>query len=274
MGKNRSQTTSPFPDIKAPTVLIGVPWDWESALQGTRYFPLCFREAGLVLGQSFLHDRKIQVQDMGDIRLAAKDTELSSSLIIKSAAELLGDGKKIVSIGGDHSITIPLVAALNEKVTVIIFDAHADALQNDSGPLSERVLTELSKNSNVNDIVVIGCRSGSKDFRNNKVMFEDLNHTYNGRISSKLGKILKQNNRIYVSFDFDVIDPAFISEVSYPQPLGLDPKTAIKILKHIINGKTMALDFVEFNPDIKSRVSNSMHNAIEIVLSAIEALGE
>lgn len=273
MSKSQSELISPFPDTDSKTVLLGIPWDWESAMQGTRYFPLCFREAGLSLGQSFLHDRRICIRDLGDLRLAAKNTKLSYKLITESATSLFKDENKVVFVGGDHSITIPLTAAIKQKVTVIIFDAHADALQNDSGPLSECVLTQLSKNKNVERIVVIGCRSGFKDFRSEKLMFEDLNVSYDGRLSSDLQLILKHSNRTYVSFDFDVIDPTFISEVSYPQPLGLDPRTAIKLLNLIIDSKTIAMDFVEFNPDIRKKMSNSIHNAVEIILSAMERLG-
>lgn len=264
---------SPFQIKKEKNLLLGITWDWESARQGARYFPTCFRQAGLALGPSFFHDRRVHIQDIGNICLEPKDTSKSFVTIRNCAATLFEENNKMVFLGGDHSITIPIVEAINKKLVVVIFDAHADALQNKSAPLSEQVLAILCKKHNVEKVVVIGCRSGSKEFKNKKVFFEDIENTYKGVMSKELTKILDRSNGVYVSFDFDVIDPLFISEVSYPQPLGIDPKTAVKLLNLIINKKTVGIDFVEFNPNVNEKVSNSMHNAIEIILSATEKLG-
>ena len=62
--------------------------------------------------------------------------------------------------------------------------------------------------------------------------------------------------------------------MSYPQPLGIDPKAAISLLKILVDKRTVGIDFVEFNPNINENVSRSMHNAIEIILSAVEKLND
>ncbi len=273
MGIKVIKEPSPFLNSKKKNVLLGVPWDWESAKQGARYFPSCFRQAGFVLGSSFLHDRKLDVQDLGDVSLKPKDTKSSYQIITNCAANLFDAKKRVVFLGGDHSITIPIVNGIKNKLVVIIFDAHSDALQSRSAPLSERVLISVSENKNVEKVVVVGCRSGFKDFKNKKVFFEDLVESYRGNISKKFTKILKNSDKTYVSFDFDVIEPIYIPEVSYPQPLGIEPKTAIALLSKILSEKTIGIDFVEFNPNLNEKVGMSMHNAIEIILSAAEKMG-
>lgn len=265
---------SPFKNTNASTFLVGLPWDWESARQGTRYFPHCFRQAGLVLGPSVFHDRKIIINDIGNLSLHAKNTAESHKVIRDCAAELFISKNKTVFLGGDHSVTIPILEGINSKACVIVFDAHADALEDDNAPLSERVLQMLIKNKNVEKIVVIGCRSGAKDFKNKKVFFEDLEITYTGKISNELRQIIGKYDKLYISFDFDVIEPAFISEVSYPQPLGIEPRIAIALLDSLIDKRVIGMDFVEFNPNLNENVSRSMHNAIEIILSALEKLNK
>jgi arginase len=162
---------------------------------------------------------------------------------------LIDSGKCPVSLGGDHSITYPIVKAVAKRypgLTIFHFDAHPDLYDSFEGnrlshacPFARIMEAGLAKR-----LVQVGIR------------------TINGHQREQAGRFgvdviemrslggfdrLKADGPVYVTFDMDVLDPAFAPGISHREPGGMSVREAIAHL-HAIEGAIVGADVVEFNP--------------------------
>jgi agmatinase len=165
--------------------------------------------------------------------------------------------KFIISLGGDHSITIKAIKALERchDFDVIIFDAHPDMFHswNQSQFNHRCVAQRASENHNV---LIIGVRSMDKDEKDIIDANDSVNvikaHEYcTDSLKKELDK-LKKN--VYVSIDVDVFDPSFIRNTGTPEPGGFFWKQLIRELRVVFSHKNVvAADIAEFAPETNFR---------------------
>lgn len=163
---------------------------------------------------------------------------------------------KIVFVGGDHSITFPIVKAFNETFVdafLIVFDAHADCMKPMKEPTHEEFLRAIVDSGfKKENVVLIGARKIEKQERKflneNKVRyFSEINDLE--AVADYVTEKARGKN-VYVSIDIDILDPAFAPAVSYPEPLGLDSRELFYLLRRIFHIKTIrGLDIVEVVPE-------------------------
>jgi len=153
---------------------------------------------------------------------------------------------KIVAVGGDHSISYPLVKAFLEKYPrggLIVFDAHLDCMDNFNPPTHEDWLRTLVEQKDFHKIFAIGLRHTEeveKEFAKDKII--------QGSIED-LKKFADKFDDIYISIDIDAFDPKFAPGTGWPEKDGLDPKDIVPVLKELFDsGKVKGLDIVEINP--------------------------
>jgi agmatinase len=112
-------------------VLAGVPWDWSiTGRPGSRFAPSRIRSQlySLTTFSPVKGRINCRIQDAGDINIAPGDRDLSFKKIKTAASQLFSAGKPVVFLGGDHSITGPILEALLDKgsVGLVFLDAHYD----------------------------------------------------------------------------------------------------------------------------------------------------
>lgn len=218
-------------------VLLGICWDekigqrWErdkrSPLNASIVLRKYFQEIEtFVSGVDF---EKVFIKNLGNIR-----PKNFNEMLRQTSEKLKGQGFPII-IGGNHTISYAGVKALKPK-TFVSFDAHPDC-----EPIKKVVYLSVSRHifEDSHKVVLYGTRCFSKNefeyLKNKKIKIASLND------------LKKLEGPIYLSIDFDVLDPSLIPTVVCPEPNGLTFKQVINGVK-ILAKKLVAVDFVEFTP--------------------------
>jgi agmatinase len=185
--------------------------------------------------------------DAGDVGPVA-GTEMFS-LIEDSIQTLLSDGLAPISLGGDHSVTYPIVKAFNKRfgpLDILHFDAHPDLYDEFQGnryshasPFARIMEEGLAKR-----LVQVGIRTIN---RHQREQAERFNVEIIEARNLRRDLILEFNLPVYISFDIDALDPAFAPGVSHREPAGLSTRQALDVLQNV-KGQVAGADIVEFNP--------------------------
>jgi arginase len=152
-------------------------------------------------------------------------------------------------LGGDHSITFPIVKAFAKRypeLTIFHFDAHPDLYDEFAGhrlshacPFARIMEAGLAKR-----LVQVGIRTANQHQREQAKRFAVEMVEMRALPAYET---LKATGPVYLSFDMDVLDPAFAPGVSHREPGGMSVREAIARL-HAIQGDIVGADLVEYNP--------------------------
>lgn len=246
-----------IPSSERPKLsVLGVKWDGSSSYRrGAANAPECIREAtSEEIYNSFTEDlvnlaESWTYSDLGDIE-GSSFKEIVDS--VKRKVEENYSGQKFLFLGGDHSITYATFKALRESsgmdFGLIYFDAHPDCYESYGGDSYSHACTvrRLVEEGYVKgeDVLMIGVRAATKqqvDFareRGIRILKIDEIEYFEG----------VPFDRAYVSFDIDVLDPAFAPGSSNPEPGGLSTRELIKLIKKM-DTDLVAFDIVEVNPE-------------------------
>jgi agmatinase len=185
-------------------------------------------------------------EDAGDLEFFEED---AIAVIEGGVSQLIAQGKRPLLLGGDHSITYPIVKAFAKqyrKLTIFHFDAHPDLYDEFQGnrlshacPFARIMETGLAKR-----LVQVGIRTM---VRHQREQAERFGVEVIEMRSLPAYEKLKAMGPVYVTFDMDVLDPAFAPGVSHREPGGMSVREAIAHL-HAIKGEIVGADVVEFNP--------------------------
>ena len=236
---------------KPQPVLLGAPLDTNSSyLRGAAAAPPLIREALRCQASNTWAETGVDVgsafADAGDLVLLP---ESAFSAIENSVAEVLENGQLPLCLGGDHSITYPILRALSKHfpdLSIVHFDAHPDLYSEFEGnrfshacPFA-RILEEgLAKR-----LIQLGIRTTNDQQRQQASRFGV--EVVEMRNLPALDR-LKLSGSVYISFDVDVLDPAFAPGVSHREPGGMTVREAIAHLQ-AITGEIIGADLVEYNP--------------------------
>lgn len=233
--------------------VVGVPFDGQSSyLRGAADAPGKIRAAMACDASNSWTELGIDLrvrgsyEDAGD--LSFNESE-AFSVIESSLGALIDQGKRPVSLGGDHSITYPIVEAFAQRypgLTIFHFDAHPDLYDEFEGnrmshacPFARIMEAGLAKR-----LVQVGIRTMVRHQREQAEMFGVEVVEMHGLPA--YGK-LRADGPVYVTFDMDVLDPAFAPGISHREPGGMTVREAIAHL-HAIQGDMVGADLVEYNP--------------------------
>ena len=211
--------------------IVGLPFDKSQTLRrGASKAPKILRKVfpkletfifGIDLAeQAFVKDLGDTEADEGEIR------------------EVLGNAKKgsiPIFLGGDHTITYPAACAVMPD-KIVIFDAHADCEDTDAHDGVVRRLVEKFGRQNV---FLYGIRVASK--------VEDNFIRESGIKVLDFNGLKKLGGKIYLSVDFDIIDPSIIPSVGNPEPMGKSFGEVSQAIGAVAD-RLVAMDFVEFTP--------------------------
>ncbi|HLA11498.1 MAG TPA: agmatinase [Pyrinomonadaceae bacterium] len=185
--------------------------------------------------------------DAGDVE-PVPGTEMFS-LIEGSIDTLLNDGLRPISLGGDHSITYPILKAFRRRhnsLNVLHFDAHPDLYDDfqenrysHASPFARSMEEGL-----ISRLIQVGIRTTNQHQREQASRFgvETIEmQNWPPHVS------LRFDGPLYISFDLDALDPAFAPGVSHREPGGLSTRQAIEVIQKL-TGNVVGADIVEFNP--------------------------
>ncbi len=162
----------------------------------------------------------------------------------------LNKGQPILSLGGDHSITYPVMRAVHDvygPIELLHLDAHSDLYDSfDSDRYSHACpFARIMEDGLVSKLTQIGIRTLNDHQREQAAKFGVEIIEMRDYNSLKLPEF---TNPLYLSLDLDALDPAFAPGVSHLEPGGLSTRQIIEIL-HQIKGPLLGADIVEYNPN-------------------------
>lgn len=256
---------------KPLAAILGVPFDEGSPfLPGSRIGPRAIREHSLRFGRNGLYDPETReslltrelaeglIVDVGDVDVAPTAVEKTFDEITRSVRAILDAGAMPVVLGGDHSITYPIVRAFERPLHVLHFDAHmdygdfADGLRFTNG----HAFRHLGTSPTVLSLTQVGIRS----LRSSKRDHDDMRaagHRVIGpgefrRIGPEgVAALLPAGADLYVSIDVDVLDMSLVPGCVSGEPNGLDWTELRTTLKAVAERSTVVgFDFVEVNPPL------------------------
>lgn len=259
--------------------IIGFPWDGGASLgrPGARYAPKAIRENAQWLINR-IQDGKVynvekrelidfsdtQVIDCGDIDIVAYSTEATFAGAEQKIGEVLDRGDFPFILGGDHSISYPGIKALHDrtegKIGIIQFDAHLDLVDDSpvQGKFSQssqmRRALELPR-VQPEHIVQIGVRSYNYPWYGQylqetgivQLTAREVHGMTAGEVVRRALNACKGVDKIYLTFDIDVLDPAFAPGSGANEPGGLTPVQCFAILDELYP-HIHAMDIAEVNP--------------------------
>jgi arginase len=233
--------------------LLGICFDVQSSyLRGAADAPAKIREALACDASNRWTETGVDLgaagafEDGGNLELFEKN---AVAAIEHGVDEIIHQGQRPVCLGGDHSITYPIVKAVARKysgLTIFHFDAHPDLYDEFEGnrlshacPLARIMEAGLAKR-----LVQVGIRTINRHQHEQAQKF--------GVEVVEMGALpahdkLKAAGPVYITFDMDVLDPAFAPGISHREPGGMSVREAIAHL-HAIQAEIVGADLVEFNP--------------------------
>jgi arginase len=235
-------------------VLLGIPLDHNSSfLRGAAEAPPVIRAAlrsdAWNAWSETLSDLGAPgaFEDVGDLReMESSDAFARIELAIGT---ILDEKKRPFSLGGDHSVTYPILRVLGKcvpGVTLVHFDAHPDLYANyKNNPHSHASpFARIMENKLVSRLIQIGIRTLNAHQTEQAKQFGV--EIFEMHRLPDLAK-LKLFGPIYVSFDLDVLEPGLAPGISHWEPGGLTTREAIRYIQ-ALPGPIVGADLVEFNP--------------------------
>ena len=276
-------------DLKADIAVVGVPFDegtWNAP--GTRYGPRELREGtamykmcDLSLGFYFIDGDRVILKgkhwaDVGDVEIWPTVPAQTNDSVTRTVRSILAKKVFPVVLGGDHSITFPVLRAYEVPVTLIHFDAHLDTWTGAPGNLDHASwVNRAAKLPTVKNIIQIGMRGLANDFEamdnvrkiNSTIITSEQIHRRG--VEWALSQIPKSEN-IYVTIDVDVMDPAVAPGTGTLEPGGLSFFQLDDLLTGLgTKGHLVGMDVVEV--DDRDHSGRTAQTAVRLIIDLLGA---
>jgi arginase len=248
------------PSADRPT-LVGLPYDAGSSYQrGAAEAPRLIRKALFSGSMNLWSESGVDLGaegalgDFGDVALGDVDLSAAGEGEVRARIEavvagLLDRGERPLALGGDHSVSYPVLRAFRGRrpgLTILHLDAHPDLYDAFEGdPYSHASpFARIMEEGLADRLVQVGIRTLNAHQRAQAARFGvevvEMRHWSDARRLDLAGPV-------YVSLDVDVLDPAFAPGVSHHEAGGLSARQVITILQEI-KVEVAGADLVEFNP--------------------------
>ncbi|MCC4798108.1 agmatinase [Enterovibrio norvegicus] len=248
--------------VNADVVVLGMPYDMATTgRSGARLGPDAVRRASVNLAWEghrypwpFDLRERCNIVDAGDLIFACGDSEDFCNTAASAASKILASGKTLLSLGGDHFITLPLLRAHHDKhgvMALIHFDAHTDTYSQGSRYDHGTMFYHAPKEGliDANKSVQIGIRTDyEKDGHGfNVICAEAANDMTPDDIAIHI-KAIVGDMPVYITFDIDCLDPAHAPGTGTPVVGGITSDKALRILRGLLGINLVGMDVVEVSP--------------------------
>ncbi len=243
-------------------VAMGLPFDMATTgRSGARLGPDAIRKASVNLHWeenrwpwNFSLYNTLKLIDCGDLIFSPGDAEEFTQTTQHFAEKIIGSGKALLSFGGDHFATLPLLRAHHKhygKMALIHFDAHTDTYSAGSRYDHGTMFYHAPKEGliDANHSIQIGIRT---EYNANNHAFQVIDAAQANDISAS--SIVEQIKHrvgdlpVYLTFDIDCLDPAFAPGTGTPVCGGLTNDKILKIIRELHTVKLIGMDVVEVAP--------------------------
>lgn len=253
----------------AAVAILGAPFDsGVSYRPGARFGPGAVRAASKLLRPYHpgldVHPWGVhQVADAGDLAINPFNLEEAVAAVERGATEILERAGRLVTIGGDHTIALPLLRAVNRRhgpCALVHFDAHLDTWDTYFGAsythgtpfrrAAEEGILDLDHSIHVG---IRGPLYTADDLRDDAELgyaIVSTSELSRGGVDQAVERIRRRvgGRPIYVSVDIDVLDPAHAPGTGTPEPGGLTSRELQELLRGLDGLKLAGADVVEVSP--------------------------
>ncbi|VVD33492.1 agmatinase [Paraburkholderia dioscoreae] len=244
-------------------VVSGVPLDLATTFRsGARLGPAAVRAASVQLSElhpypwGFNPFDDLAVTDYGDCWFDAHNPLTIKASIVEHARTILRSGAKMLTLGGDHYITYPLLIAHAEKygrpLSLIHFDAHCDTWADDSpDSLNHGSMFYKAVKDGLIDpktSVQIGIRTWNDDFMGINILDAAWVHEHGTRATVEQIASIVGERPAYLTFDIDCLDPACAPGTGTPVAGGLSSAQGLAIVRGLGALNLVGADVVEVAP--------------------------
>ncbi|GIW28391.1 MAG: agmatinase [Meiothermus sp.] len=258
---------------QAEVGLLGLPYDFAVGYRpGARFAPSALREASgryapgpegwFDLETETYRLKGVRLVDAGDVDPAQLEYPETFRRITEAARALRGRVKLPVFVGGDHSVTYPVLRAYDdlEELHVVQLDAHLDFSDSRNGTRFSnsspfrRAVEDVPGLKHITVVGLRGLRTSPEAYQAAK----NRGHTLitASRVRENLPWVLAQlpkGKKVYLSFDADVLDPSILPGTSSPEVEGLSYGESLQIVRRTLEqNQLVGLDFVELAPNLDS----------------------
>ncbi|HEY5750466.1 MAG TPA: agmatinase [Chryseolinea sp.] len=234
--------------------VLGIPLDSNSSfLSGAASAPQKIREAYHSASANYCAENGMDLnqtqlwKDQGDLDLPGMPDAFTS--IEQQVFNWLGKDHSVLSLGGDHSITYPIIKAFAKKygkLNILHLDAHGDLYDNFEGNKFSHAcpFARIMEEGLASRLVQVGIRTYNPHQREQARRFgvESIEMK-----DWKDGTALHFDGPLYISLDLDALDPAFVPGVSHHEPGGFTTRQVLAILQGL-DATIVGADIVELNP--------------------------
>jgi len=250
--------------------ILGVPFDnGVSYRPGARFGPMAVRQASRHLRPGHHVElgctpfSQIQVVDAGDVPVTPFSIDSAMEQISGHADDLIGGGRKVIAIGGDHTVALPMLRSVvreHGQVALIHFDAHLDTWDTYfHAPVTHGTIFRRAFEENLlveDHSVHVGIRGpiyGQADLQDDKgfgfktIRASDIDTLgVGGAIDAIIERV--GDLPVYLSVDIDVLDPAFAPGTGTPEAGGLSSRELLRVLRGLTSISLIGADLVEVSP--------------------------
>ncbi len=250
--------------------VLGVPFDNGTSYRpGARFGPMAVRQASRHLRPGYHVElglapfQTMQVVDAGDVPVTPFDISAAMTQIRDHAADLVAGNRRIVAIGGDHTIALPMLRAVTAQhgpVALLHFDAHLDTWDTyfdapiTHGTVFRRAFEEglLIEDHSIH-VGIRGPLYGEADLADDRrfgfrtIRTSDVDDL---GIAGTIGAVLDRvrDLPVYLSVDIDVLDPSFAPGTGTPEAGGLTSRELLRVLRGLTAVHLVGADVVEVAP--------------------------
>jgi len=260
-------------------IIFGVPFDsTHSYKPGTKFGPDAIRDTfnniEIFHPQLQLDLESVNIEDLGNTRHTVVAEEMLT-MVQKITTELLQRNKQIVILGGEHLITLGSYTSFPKETGYLVFDAHYDLRDEyaDNKLSHAAYLRRIVEKRGAENIIHVGARAFVKDElsflteHNIKIISDkDIREGYGPKL---VKDAISTFDKIYTSFDLDVLDPAFAPGVGNPEANGITSREFFDMVYSIEGTKVTGFDIVELNPNYDSGATASLAAKIMSIMIAL-----
>ncbi len=256
---NRNPLITSSDETSDPVAIVfGVPFDsTHSYKPGTRFGPDAIRDAfnniEIFHPQFQLDLESTNIEDLGNTKPTVVAEEMLE-MVQKITTELLQRNKQLIILGGEHLITLGTYMSFPKETGYLVFDAHYD-LRNEYADIKlshASYLRRIVEKRGAEKIVHIGARAFVKEelafLTENKIKTISDKDIREGNGPQLIKDAISTFDKIYTSFDLDVLDPAFAPGVGNPESVGITSRELFDMIHSLGDKQITGVDIVELNP--------------------------
>jgi len=249
---------NPNEDADASVIIYGVPFDSTHSFRpGTRFGPdairLAFNNIEIFSNRFNIDLEDVNIKDLGNLRHTVVVSEMID-MVGKITNELITRNKQLFVLGGEHSLTYGTYMSFPKDTGYIVFDAHYDLRDEyaDTKQSHAAYLRRIVEKRGAENIIHVGARSYTK---------EELEFKLEHHIKTITDKEIRDGNgpklvkdaistfdKMYLSIDLDVLDPAFAPGIGNPEALGITSRELFEMIYSMQEKSISCMDIVELCP--------------------------